>query len=78
MYEEKTIYNIVTHIMRLARSVLTGKFYQHRAPIKQIRIERRPVVEEQFRGRSSRRRGAISDHAEYILDDSRFQSHQAF
>lgn len=63
--------------MRDTRSVLTGNFHQHRAAIEQIRIERRPVIEEQFRGGRSRRRGTVSDHAEYILHDPSLQGHQA-
>lgn len=66
-----------TYVVSYVCPILTCEFHQHRTTIEQIRIKRRPIIEEQFHGRCSRRRGTVSDHAEYILHDPRLQSHQA-
>lgn len=57
-------------------AALTRELKQQTAPIEEIRIERRPVVEQQLGGRRTRARRAVRNHAQQVLDHVVLQRHQ--
>lgn len=65
------------HLSYKINNRLTRELEQQTASIEQIRIECRPVVEQQLGGGRTRARRSVRNHAQQILDDVVLERHQA-
>lgn len=64
-----------SHYANLTASKLTSKLAQKSSTIEEIRIERRPIVEQQFSGRRARGRRSICDDTQQVLDHVVLERH---